>query len=363
MTITSYPFDNQDTTEAQFSELMREMADSGVADSSDGIGLKVTANGTGMSATVQPGFAVVRGFGFKSTAVEPITFTASAPTTVRWDLVVLRLDPNTNSTVLTVLPGTPAATQAAAVPATPNRTTSGIYELALAQVLIRAGAPTVLATDVVDKRDLQGGSVGSWATVQRPTSPRKRKFGYNETTGVWENWDGAAWVPVIQPLTSPAQWSWGGATGYGPWRIPNGGWNRAPGATGYCTVQAGHLYQATSQYSLLMDQSTATAGGQVRASIQVVADAASSPSAAMGEVLFESWSVTTTINASGVFVKPVGSETLMGFYYAVTTGPVWFTTAFATSDTLASVHTPFTSPMTTVVDLGRQSAPVAVPRV
>ena len=354
MTITSYPFDNQDTTEAQFSELMREMADSGVADSSDGIGLKVAANGTGMSATIQPGFAVVRGFGFKSTAVEPITFGASAAGTVRWDLVVLRLDPNTNSIVYVVLAGTPAASQSAAVVPVPNRTVAGVYEMTLAQVLIRANAPTVLATDVVDKRDLQGSTVGSWTTAQRPLAPRRRKFGYNETTNAWETWDGAAWVAVIKPPSGPVYWRWGGSAGYGPWRIPNGGWNRAPGATGYCSVVAGHLYQITSQYSLQMDQTTSTAGGQVRASIQVVADVLGSPGASQGEISFESWSVASTINASGVFIRPVSSDSLTAFYYATTSGPLWFTTAFAASDVFASVFTPFTSPMTTVVDLGKQ---------
>lgn len=363
MTITSYPFDLQDTTEAQYSELMREMADSGVADSSDGIGLKVTANGTGMSATIQPGFAVVRGFGFKSTAVEPLTFGASAVSTVRWDLVVLRLDPNTNSIVPVVIAGTSAASQAAAVVPTPNRTTAGVYELVLAQVLIRANAPTVLVGDVIDKRDLQGSTVGSWTTSQRPLAPRKRKFGYNETTGSWESWDGTAWIAVVQALTVPGQWSWGGAGGYGPWRIPSGGWNRAPGATGYCSVIAGHLYQIVSQYSLMMDQGSSTAGGQVRASIQAIADVTGSPSAAIGEVPFESWSVATVVNSGGAFIKPVSSETLTGFYYAVTTGPIWFTTAFATSDTLTSVHTPFTSPQTTVVDLGKQPAIVSIVRL
>ena len=363
MTITSYPFDNQDTTEAQFSELMREMADSGVADSSDGIGLKVTANGTGMTATIQPGFAVVRGFAFKSTAVEPLTFGASALSTVRWDLVVLRLDPNTNSVVPVVLQGVPAATSTAAVAPVPTRTVAGIYELTLAQVLIRANAPTVLVGDVLDKRDLQGSTVGSWTTLQRPLAPRRRKFGYNETTGSWESWDGTAWVAVVQLPSSPNQWSWGGAGGYGPWRIPSGGWNRAPGATGYCSVIAGHLYQIVSQYSLMMDQSSSTAGGQVRASIQAIADVTGSPSPAIGEVPFEAWSVATVVNSGGVFIKPVTTDTLTGFYYAVTTGPIWFTTAFGTSDTLTSVHTPFTSPMTTVVDLGKQPAIVSVARV
>ena len=354
MAITSFPFDNQDTTEAQYSELMREMADSGVADSSDGIGLKVTANGTGMSATMQPGFAVVRGFGFKSTAVEPLVFGASAVSTVRWDLVVLRLDPNTNSIVPVVLAGTAAASQAAAVVPTPTRTVSGVYELVLAQVLIRANAPTVLATDVTDKRDLQGSTVGSWTTAQRPLVPRRRKFGYNETTGAWESWDGSAWVSVVQPLSGPLYWRWGGGTGYGPWRVPNGGWNRAPGATGYCGVVAGHLYQITSQYSLRVDQNTVNMAVNVKASIQAVADVTGSPSAAVGEYSGETWSLITTLNASGSFIQPVSSDMLTVFYYATTTGPMWFTTAFAASDVFASVFTPFMSPMTTIVDLGKQ---------
>src|SRR4051812_2043477 len=95
MALTSYPFDGQDTTETEFSLLFRELQDTGVADSFGGPGLQVSANGSGMTLTVAPGFAILRGYAVSSTDVESVTLPA-AGSTARQDRIVLRLDPAAN---------------------------------------------------------------------------------------------------------------------------------------------------------------------------------------------------------------------------------------------------------------------------
>lgn len=194
MTITSYPFDNQTTTETQYSNLFRELQDSGVADSPTGTGFKVGV-GSGLTVNVQAGFAVVRGHAINSTAIEPVTVGAAAASE-RIDRIILRLDPTANAITITVKAGTPGA----GVPAL-TQTDTGIFELSLALVSVKPGASNILAADILDERAFMGTRNRAWATATRPASPRTGQLGYNTSTQVWEFWNGAAWANLV-PSTS-----------------------------------------------------------------------------------------------------------------------------------------------------------------
>lgn len=200
MTQTSYPFDAQDTTETQYSQLFRRLQSTGVAGTPDTTDLKVTADSSGMSVKVAAGFAIVRGHAYRSDAQETLTITASA-TSPRRDLVVLRLDPSSNSISLAVKAGTPAAS-----PTDPalTQTENDIFEIALARVEVPANAVTITASNVLDRRTYIGSQFGLWQTALRPSGVIGR-VGFNSSIGKAEVHDGSAWKSLAyegDPITS-----------------------------------------------------------------------------------------------------------------------------------------------------------------
>lgn len=189
MAQTSWPFENADTTEAQFSALFAKLQTTGVDGDSSGTSLAVSAN-TGMAVNVAAGFAIVRGFAYQSTAVEPLTLDAGN-TQPRIDLVILRLDPTVNSVVLAVKKGTPAAS-----PTDPALTQveGAVWEMPLAKVTVGANATAVGPLDIADARPLLSTQVGRWTTANRPASPTAGLMGYNSTLGVYEFFNGLTWT-------------------------------------------------------------------------------------------------------------------------------------------------------------------------
>lgn len=215
MTMTSFPFSNQDTSEGQYSDLFRELQDSGVVGSIGSGGLKITADGTGMRVIMAPGAAIVRGHMFTSTAAETINVEASS-TQNRMDTIVLRLDPAEDRIVPVVLKGTPGS---GARPGG-TQTDSGIYDLPIGYVNVRANSPTIIPTDIpnaVDIRTWVGSRVGVWTTSNRPADPRISKLGYNTQTGEFEFWNGTIWKALggttdwaaitNKPTTFPSTWT------------------------------------------------------------------------------------------------------------------------------------------------------------
>lgn len=194
LAITSYPFDNQDTTETDYSRLFRELQDSGVADTVGGSQFAVSANASGMRVFVQAGFALLRGHAVLSTGIEEVPIAAAASVS-RIDRVVLRLDPVHNGIVLTVVEGTPGSG-----PPPVTQTDTGVYELPLALVTVEPGDPTIPADKVTDDRRYVSSRVGAWTTTTRPTTARKARLGLNTTTNKWEYFTGTGWVdlaPVV----------------------------------------------------------------------------------------------------------------------------------------------------------------------
>jgi hypothetical protein len=187
--ISSYPFDNQDSTEGQYTTLFRELQLSGVADTFGGSGWQITAT-TGMNVSVQSGFAIVRGHGVQNTA--PITLSIPAATSAPIiHMVVLRLDPSANTITPVVISGV------ANGPApTPSQTDTGIYEMPLATILVPPGTINVDPTKVTDLRPFVGQQPSAWSTTTRPATPRLSRLGYNASTSEWEFWNGSAWATV-----------------------------------------------------------------------------------------------------------------------------------------------------------------------
>ena len=156
MAQTSWPFENIDTSETQFSQWARNIGE-GVKTGALNE-LEVFADSTGMQVKVKSGQAMVRGHYYQNTAQETVTLTAADLTNPRIDTIVIELDPSANTILLKAVAGTPALTPA---PTAPIQTDSGIYQYKLAQVLVDAAATTIAAGKVSDYRTYLEAFTGS----------------------------------------------------------------------------------------------------------------------------------------------------------------------------------------------------------
>lgn len=196
MAIAAYPFDGQTTTESQYSELFKELQDSGVAGSPGSSSFLVSADGSGLNVKVQPGFALVRGHAVLSTAVETLSVPSNSGA-ARVDRVVLRLDPGANSIVPAVVPGTSGS----ATPPTLVQTTYGVFEAPLGLINVGAGVGSISSTSVKDDRQWLGSRVRAWTTATRPNAPRTAQLGLNTTTSTWEFWTGTGWSDLAPSIS------------------------------------------------------------------------------------------------------------------------------------------------------------------
>lgn len=192
MAETSYPFDNVNTTEAQYSQLFRRLQWTGVSGDATTTDLKVSADSSGLNVKVAPGFAIVRGHAYVLDADLTLNVSAGA-TNARRDLVVLRLDPSANSVSAVVKAGTAASSP---VDPTLTQTEEGVYELALARVEVPANAVTVSASNVTDRRTYIGSQVGMWTSALRPATPEIGMFGYNTSIGRFEGYTPSGWKVI-----------------------------------------------------------------------------------------------------------------------------------------------------------------------
>ena len=196
MTMTSWPYVAQDTTDIEYGRLFREMAASdGMAGSFGDNVLKVTGDASGRQVKMAIGSAVLRGYMFYSTAIEVIPIAAPSAA-ARVDLVILELNLSAplvaNRVLWKVFPGTSGSSTPPAL----TQTETGIYQIPLATVAVGAGITVINSGDVTDVRSWTDQKYGAWTTNRRPVSPRKYKLGFNETLSVWEYWDGAAWNAI-----------------------------------------------------------------------------------------------------------------------------------------------------------------------
>lgn len=198
MTQSSWPFEGVDTTETQYSRLLRNIGqgvngvpgDNNLLPYADSSGMNVKVKVSGGNSQ-----AIVRGHMYQSTAEETLSI-AAASTSPRIDAVVLTLDPSVNSIQLAIVQGTPAATPSAP---TLTQTDTAVYQLLLGYVAVSASATTISASDVTDKRTFLG---KVWTTSSRP-SASLGLTGYNTTLGKLESWNGTSWE-VVTPTSLDA---------------------------------------------------------------------------------------------------------------------------------------------------------------
>lgn len=198
MAVSSWPFENADTSETQYSYLMRELRGAGVAGGAGTAALQVTAGG-GMRVTVAPGRLVARGFVLSVTDPETFTLPDAASTGARIDRIVARVSTEANGVSLAVLQGTPGSGVAPYL----TTTDTGVFEIPLARVRVPAGATAIAAGDVTDERTWIGGDVGVWTTDTRPGTAANPNpatvgtLGLNLTTGAWEFYTAAGWANLL----------------------------------------------------------------------------------------------------------------------------------------------------------------------
>ena len=175
MAQSSWPFENIDTSETQFSQWARNIGEGVIF--GKGLELETFADSTGMNVKVKSGQALVRGHYYSSSAEETLTVPTANPTNPRIDLIVARLDPAANSIVLALVAGTPAGSPVAP---TPTQTDSEVYELPLAEVYVGAGVITITSGNVTDVRSIfEPGSAGA-GVIFSDTAPE-------DTDSIWYN--------------------------------------------------------------------------------------------------------------------------------------------------------------------------------
>ena len=135
---------------SDFADYLDSMLSSGLINTDDIPGVIVSVESGTLNTIVSPGKAIIKGHSYKNTT--PLTLTHNIPeaTLNRIDRIVLRWDTRNQSRFIRafVKEGLPSATPIAPVLQRDNF----IYELSLAQILIRANTVQLLAIDLVDER-------------------------------------------------------------------------------------------------------------------------------------------------------------------------------------------------------------------
>ena len=103
---------------------------------------------SGLTVTVQAGFAFINAKYVQNTSSYDITLDAADTSNPRIDRVVLRYNATDREITLNVVKGTPAAEPQA--PALTRTTT--VYELALANITVAANATAIVTADISDRR-------------------------------------------------------------------------------------------------------------------------------------------------------------------------------------------------------------------
>lgn len=184
MTVAGYPFETDDTTETQYSRILRETQDDGVA-ASQGSGLTPSIPGGNMRVNIADGTLWGAGRLIEVTGgAEFVTLPTDAA--ARTYFIVGRWNMTANTVALGYVQGAAGG----ALPALTQ--TDVLYEVLIAQVAVTAGAAALTAGMLTDQRRYTGHRFGIWTTGTRPLSPRKGRAGLNTTTGLVEYATGLA---------------------------------------------------------------------------------------------------------------------------------------------------------------------------
>ncbi len=146
----SAPGDIRTYQASDFAEYFSNVLNSGLHHL-DGVPvLKVNCDGTDLRTFIEPGKAIIQGYGYENTSNLYLTHALPESTLDRIDRIVLRLDKRNQSRFikLFVLQGA-----AAASPVAPTlHRDEFIYELSLAQIRVRANTSTLSPDDLIDER-------------------------------------------------------------------------------------------------------------------------------------------------------------------------------------------------------------------
>ena len=207
----SFPFENIDTTESQFSEWATNFQETGLQGSPDGSELGITVTGSDLNLTIAAGQAFIRGHYYINTSdlVLPVT---SAGVNTRIDIVVVELDPEANTIVTKIVSG--EAVSADPVAPTLTQSATGIYQLPISTLTIPNSTVVITAGMLTDTRTFMGNRIGIWTTDTRPANPTAyQTLGYNTTIEAHESWNGTAWVGFFDPITTEGDLVVGDDTG------------------------------------------------------------------------------------------------------------------------------------------------------
>ena len=198
MTVSSWPYVAQDTTDIEYGYLFREFSTDGVVGSIGDTILKPFADSTGLQVKLPSGSAILRGYMVRSTAQEIIPLaTAPDPAQPRVDRLVAELNLSAPTIPERIKFKMVSGTAGSATPPALVTSDTGVHQLSLGLVSVAAGATTIAAAAVSDDRSFVSNEVGAWTgDSKRPTNPRKSQVGWNETRGYFEYWNGTAWSPI-----------------------------------------------------------------------------------------------------------------------------------------------------------------------
>jgi hypothetical protein len=166
MAQTSWPFENIDTSETQYSLLFKNVGEGVIPDR--GLEIEPYADSTGMTAKVKTGDALVRGHYYNSTAETSLTIAAAHASLARIDRVILRLDPSANTIILAVLEGVADASPA---PAALTQTEGDVYEFPVALVAVGAGVTTIAPGNITDQRVILASTASLQADIAALQTP------------------------------------------------------------------------------------------------------------------------------------------------------------------------------------------------
>ena len=196
----SFPFENIDTTESQFSEWATNFQETGVQGSPTGTELGITVTGSDLNLTVAAGQAFIRGHYYINTS-DLVIAVPTAGVNTRIDIVVVELDPEANTIVTKIVSG--EAVAADPVAPTLTQSATGIYQLPIATLTIPTSTVALTAGMLLGTRTFMGNRVGIWTTATRPTNPTDyQTIGYNTTLEYHEFWDGSTWIALVAPPAS-----------------------------------------------------------------------------------------------------------------------------------------------------------------
>jgi hypothetical protein len=219
MAQSSFPFENIDTTEAEFSQWAGNFQETGVQGSPAGTKLGITVTGSDLNLTIAAGQAFIRGHYYINTS-DLVLAVTSAGVNTRIDIVVVELDPTANTIVTKIVSG--EAVSADPVAPTLTQSATGIYQLPISTLTIPTSTVAITAGMLADTRTFMGNRIGIWTTDTRPANPTAyQTLGYNTTIGSHESWNGTGWVGFFDPITTEGDLVVGDATGQAV-RLPVG---------------------------------------------------------------------------------------------------------------------------------------------